>query len=202
VGEPDVSKQLSFRRELTRKSLHLLSAAVPVVYALGVPRTPLIVLLSAGAILALVVELARAWHEAVRAHFDHFFGALLREHERVRWSGATWLVLALLGLVIFTPRDIAIAGMWALSVGDAAAAIIGRALARASTGGKTIAGSIACVAVTLIGAVTIAHLSMAEGLIAALAAAVAERPKAWLDDNVRIAVAVSIGIFLWRMTFS
>lgn len=196
--------QLPLRRELARKGLHLLTAVIPIAYAMGVPRRPLAVSLAAGAAVALGVELLRARSVRVGAAFDQLVGSLLRAHERRRWSGATWLLLALLGLTLAAPRDVAIAGMWALAVGDAAAAVVGRWLGRPGSGrpGKTTAGSLACFAATLLGALLIAHLSMGESVIAAASATAAERPAGWLDDNVRIALAVLAGILLWRMAFS
>src|SRR5690242_18344684 len=117
--------QISFRQELARKSLHITSVVVPVGYAVGLSRKLLLIALSFAAVVALTVELARAYHTAARHHFHRLVGVLLREHEHLRWSGATWLVLAFLALVLIAPREVAVAGMWALSIGDAAAAIVG-----------------------------------------------------------------------------
>lgn len=200
---------LSLRRELARKALHLTSVVVPVAYAAGLPRRTLIGALALLALIALVVELVRARHAALQAHFHGVLGPLLREHELARWSGATWLVLALLGLVLWTPRDVAIAGMWAVSVGDAAAALAGRAFAalrprpaRERSGRKTGVGSAACFLVTLGGALTLAHLAPGEGLVAAASATAAEWPAHRVDDNVRIALAVAVSVLVWRFAFS
>jgi dolichol kinase len=190
---------LSLGREFARKALHLAFMVVPIVYAAGVPRRAIVAVLAALALIALVVELVRTRHEAARAHFHGLLGALLREHELERWSGATWLVLALLGLALWAPRDIAIAGMWAVSVGDAVAALAGRALARpAPPGRKTWIGSAACFAVTLLGSLALAHLPLGEGVLAAASATAAERPASRVDDNIRIAAAVAASLLVWR----
>lgn len=197
---------LSVRREVARKALHLLFVIVPVSYAAGLPRIPLVIMLATAAVLALVVEVARAWHPATRERFGRAVGMLLREHEQARWSGATWLVLAMLGLAALAPPDVAIAGMWTVSAGDAAAALVGRALGRrggpGGGTGKTVRGSAACFVVSLCGALALAHLSLVEGVLAASLATAAERPSGWMDDNARIAIAVAGGILLWRMMFS
>jgi dolichol kinase len=199
---------LPFRRELARKALHLSSVVVPVAYAVGLPRTTLVAALAVLALVALVVELARMRHDALRAHFHGVLGPLLRDHELARWSGATWLVLALLALALWAPRDVAIAGMWAVSVGDAAAALAGRAFTppalppSRARGSKTVVGSAACFVATLIGALALAHLPVSQGLLAAACATAAEYPTSRVDDNVRIAAAVALGLLVWRMTFS
>jgi dolichol kinase len=172
-----------------------------------------VAVLAAGCAVALALELARARHGATRIVFTRVTGSLLRLHEHERWSGATWLLLAFLGAAVFAPREVAISAMWAIAVGDAAAAMVGRAAAR-RTGrrsrrvdgpngsGKTLAGSAACFALTLAGALVVARVTVTEGLIAAAAATAAERPSTRLDDNLRVAAAVVGGILLWRIMFS
>ena len=203
VGEPH-ARALSFRREVARKAVHLVTAVVPVAYAAGLPRRILVIMLGAAAGAALIVEGVRARHAVTRTHFERLFGPLLRDHEWSGLSGATWLALALLGLAVVAPRDVAIAGMWAVCVGDAAAALVGRVAARHAGGGgrKTLAGSAACFTVTLAGAIVLAHLSVGEGLIGAASATAAEWPANPGDDNIRIAVAVFLGISLRRILFS
>ena len=134
--------------------------------------------------------------------FDASLGPLLRAHEAKALSGATWLVIALLVTALVFPRDIAIAAMAAVAVGDAAAAIVGRALTRHRGEGKTLAGSVACFAASAFTARAIAHFAWPEAAIAGILAAIAERPRRPLDDNLRIALAVGCGILLWRMGFS
>ncbi len=227
------STRLTLRRELARKALHLVFVVVPVAYAFGFPRAWLLAVLGAGAIVAVAVELARAWHAPARERFLRWVGVLLREHEHARWSGATWMVLSMLGVAAFAPRGVAVAAMWAISAGDAAAALVGRAFERRGgvresggqargtagagragdaesmgvngakrAGGKTVRGSLACFAVTLAGALALAHLPPAESVAAAALATVAERYGEPVDDNVRIAATVALGIALWHKVFS
>lgn len=193
---------LSPRRELARKGLHLLSTVVPVSYAAGVPKSIVILVLAFALTAALLVEMSRSRSARVRNVFDSTVGGLLREHERRAASGATWLVVALLAALVCLPRDVAIAAMCAVTLGDAAAAIIGRALARTATQGKSFGGSAACFAASAMSARAIAGFAWREALIVGILAAFAERPRRPLDDNLRIVIAVGCGILLWRMGFS
>ena len=195
---------LDWHHELARKALHLTTTSVPLAYAAGLPRRWVIALLVAACGVALAVEWGRATHAATRAAFDRVTGRLLRVHEHERWAGATWLLLAFLGSVVIFPRAVAIVSMWAVAVGDAAAALVGRALGRHHLFGasKTIEGSLACFTATLAGAVFVARLPVSEGLIAATAASLAEWPGRPLDDNIRIAAATGCGILLWGLAFS
>lgn len=193
---------LTLQRETVRKGLHLLSAALPIAYSLGVSLGALVLALAFALAIALTVEFARVRHEKARTVFDASLGWLLRVHEAQGLSGATWLIVALLAASLLFPRDIAIAAMAAVAVGDAAAAIVGRALTRHGGEGKSLAGSVACFAASAFMARAIAHFTWQEALIAGFLAAIAERPRRPLDDNLRIVLAVGCGILLWRMGFS
>jgi phytol kinase len=185
---------LALRHELARKSIHLTSATAPAAYALGVPAGPALAILLGLAATALAVELARHRSAAVRSAFTRLFGPVLREHEHGALSGATWMLLAFALAVALYPRPVAVAAMWGVSVGDAAAAVIGRwsaAYRRSVAGRKTIAGTTACFVATLAGALLLAHLPPLPATTVAVAAAAAERATVpWFDDNLRIVVAV------------
>jgi dolichol kinase len=190
------------RRELARKGLHLLSTTVPVSYAAGVAQSLVIWVLAFALAVALVVEMGRWQSPRARGVFDSTVGGLLREHERRAASGATWLIVALLAATVCLPRDVAIAAMCAVTLGDALAAVIGRALSRATTYSKSFSGSAACFAASAMSARAIAGFSWREALLVGVLAAVAERPRRPLDDNLRIVIVVGCGILLWRMGFS
>ena len=195
---------LALRWELTRKALHLLWAAVPIGYSLGMTRAAVLIGLGLACTVALLVEIARSRSSGFEALFHRHTGVLLRHHERHRWSGATWLLLSFLLCVLFFDPPTAIAAMWAVAVGDASAAVVGRMIGRHRLGRstKTVEGSIACAIMTALGAATIAHLEPFPAAVAGIAAALGEWPAGPLDDNVRIGLAVGGGILLWRMAFS
>ena len=204
-GEVPVSDSgpgLSLRRELARKGLHILSTAIPVAYATVLSRAAVIWVLAFALSIAFAVEIARSRSARVRGAFDSSVGALLREHEWHSPSGATWLIIALLFAAVAFPHNLAIAAMCAVTLGDAAAAIVGRAITRVAVHRKTFSGSVACFAASALSARAIAGFAWPEALIAGILAAVAERPRRPLDDNLRITLAVGCGILLWRMGFS
>ena len=192
---------LSLRHELARKSLHLTSTAIPLAYAAGAPRPALLALLAALVAVALLVEVARRRVGWARALFHRATDPLLRAHEREGWAGATWMLVAFLLAVWLLPRATAIAATWAVAVGDAAAAIVGRWLGRRRFGahGKSLEGSLACLAATALGAAFVAQLGPAAALAAGASAAAAEWPGRPLDDNVRVAGAVAAAVTLVGM---
>jgi dolichol kinase len=136
--------------------------------------------------------------------FQHVTGSLLREHEHYRMSGATWLLISFLTVVALFDAPIAISAMWAVAVGDASAALIGRMVGRIRIRNsmKTIEGSVACVVMTALGSFLVGGLSVMLSMVAGLFAAAAEWPTWSLDDNIRIGMTVGAGILLCHMAFS
>jgi dolichol kinase len=187
---------VSVRTEVTRKALHLATALVPLAWSRGwlpppVLQRSLLVL----AIAAIVAETARALVPAARAAIARLAGSLFRTHEQQGILGATWLAIAMAAAVYaFQPRA-AIAALWAVSVGDAAAALAGRTTATAT--GKTLVGSLACAVTTALGAWWLASSPWPAAAGIGLAAALAERPSLVVDDNLRVTAAA--GLAAWAL---
>lgn len=192
---------LALHRELARKALHLLSAGAPVAYAAQAPRVILTWILAAAAAIAVTVEVTRRRMPPVQRALDRLAGSLFRPHEHAGVTGATWLILALLLAIAVLPRPEAIATMWAAAVGDPAATLVGRTAGRTRLhpDGKSLEGSLACLATTVLGAWLVAGLPASAALLAGLAAALAEWPRGPLDDNIRITVAAGMTLSALRM---
>ena len=192
---------LAVRRELTRKAIHLLGTAAPVAYAGGMPRAPLLWMLGLGAAVAIAVEIGRRTSGAVQRVLDRTVGGLFRAHERASITGATWLVLGMFASAALLPTPLAIATMWAAAAGDPAATLVGRSVGRLRLhpGGKSLEGSLACLATSVVGAALIADLPLWWASSAGVAAAIAEWPRGSLDDNVRITLAVGATLSVIRM---
>lgn len=188
----------SFRRELARKAIHLSSIALPIALALGVARRVALFVLGALALVAVTVEVARAASPAIGARFEAIFHPLLRSHESIRITGATWLIGAMFIAVLLLPREAAIIATWAAAAGDTAAALIGMRFGRirSTRDGKSLEGSAACLLATLVGALLLTGAGTGVALLAAVAAAVAERLPWPHDDNIRIIAAVGVTMMI------
>lgn len=178
-------------RELGRKAIHLLTAALPVAWGTGLASaTTIRWLLGLTVLVALIVEWARARSPAVGALFTRAVGPLLREHEARALTGATWLAIAMWGAAMLAPERAAIAALWAAAVGDASGALVGRLVPRAATAsGKTLAGSLAVAVTTTAGVLWLLGASVVTASGLGLAAALAERPRGPGDDNLRVTLA-------------
>lgn len=185
------------RAELLRKALHLGTAALPLAWAAGlVTTTHLRIMLAGAVVVALAVEGARRASPAAAHRFTATVGGLLRHHEQHAITGATWLAIAMAGVVWLAPERAALAALWAAAVGDASAALVGRTItARRGrpAGRKSWEGSAAAVLSTAIGCAWLAGATWPEALMLGGAAALAEYPRRPLDDNLRVATAVALG---------
>jgi dolichol kinase len=152
----------------------------------------MLALLGAALGVAIVVEVARRRSTVAASRFEGAVGALLRPRDRAGLAGATWLLLGFLMAVLAAPVAAAVTGMWAVSAGDASAAVVGRIVGGPRLlGEKTWAGTLAALAMTAAGAWGLAGLAWPVALLAGATAAAAELPSGPIDDNLRIALSVT-----------
>lgn len=155
-------------------------------------------LLTVALAVAVLVEGARHLSDPFARWFGSHAGELLRRHEHAGLTGATWLFASMLAALVLLPPAPAIVALWAAAVGDGSASVIGRWMShmRGRTGGgKTMAGTLACLVATAIGAAWLgeARIGVALGIGAITAAA--EWPRGPLDDNVRVTMVA--GLAAW-----
>ncbi len=172
--------------EAPRKLIHLGSIVIP----LGILHLPIEVsrlALLVVTVLFLAADLVRLNDPRIRRYTAKFFGRLVRHHEQQDLLAATYqMVSALLATYLF-PREIAAASYIYLVVGDAVAALVGKAWGRVRVFDKTLEGFLAgfaaslVVAVALVPGIPATHLA-----IGALVAALAELLPIPVDDNFRI----------------
>lgn len=140
-------------------------------------------------VAAIAIDLVRIHEHRARAWFRRFFGQLIREHERFNLLGSTYLLLAALLAIEVFPRPIAAAALGYTVLGDAVAALAGRAWGRTRVFGKSLegfaAGTVACLAwAAWLGAG--GHLPWGIAIAGALVASLVELLPIPLDDNLGI----------------
>jgi dolichol kinase len=185
--------------ELLRKAFHMLSLAYLAAYwLLGYP---LVVWWLAGwAVIVTAIETARLFMPSVRKVLEGALGMLMRESERGSFSGIFHTTVGSLGLVLLAgdkPR-IFTAALLYLALGDAAAALVGRAWGRHKLmgGRKSVEGALANFFVCLACGLAV-KLPLGAALIGAAAASAVElipNNRFW-NDNLWLPV-LSAGALL------
>jgi len=180
---------------LVRKLIHLAMALVP---ALGWRVSfPLALGLAGTALLAsLLVEAARRWWPAVNRLLWWLLPTTFREGEDRRVLGSTWFFLGMVAALLLFGRDAGGTAVLFLAWGDATAELIGRTWGRPGQG-KTLAGSLGCLAACCLAGIAGVYLSgLDPGAVAAgaIVAALVERWSPPPDDNLWLPVLSGLAI--------
>ncbi len=197
--------RLKLRYEVARKTIHLSSLSIPVIYYFISRDVALLLLvpLFAGFFL---VDLLKNFYSPVSKWYHSTFDAMLRTHELEKkpyLNGATYITLGALLLVIFFPKIIVIATFSMVSISDTFAAVIGKAFGKHRFGEKSIEGSIAFFLSALVIIAVVPELNIVIGLVMAIAATLTETffvriGNFKVDDNLSIPlVSASIGMLCY-----
>ena len=187
---------VELRAELTRKGFHLLIAVVPTLAALNRSHTAL--LLMAGILFYALAESLRFLGFSPPL-ISSVTRTVLRKREQGRFVMApiTLGLGALLALLVFPP-PVASAAIYALAFGDSASCLVGKFLGRLRPGflaGKSVEGSLTCLAVSAIAAFTVFRdwkTAMAVGFASMLIDALPLEDY----DNLLLPLAAGLGALL------
>lgn len=178
--------------ELFRKAIHLAIAAVPTIAAFDVLVAA--GLLGVGIVIYVAAEQARLLGIRVAVISDVTVLALRERDGRGFVLGPVTLGLGAMLALLLYPEPAASLAIYALAFGDSAAGVVGTALGRVKipyTGGKSVAGSLACFTVVL--AVTMRLTGdVAASLALAAAAAVLEAAPTRDYDNLVLPVGAGL----------
>jgi len=184
--------------ELKRKAIHLAALVIPISYYLS-PDTwtrDWKRALLASVILSLAIEVFRLNHPRTRNVFRHFFGPLLRSHEGASLLGSTYLLIASLLTIHIFDKPVAVLALSFLIIGDTVAAIVGKGIGRVHLFGKTLEGSLACLAVCYGLTLLMPEIPFRVGVVGALTATLFELLPIPLDDNFRIPLSAGFAMEL------
>ena len=135
----------NFINEIFRKLIHISSLAIPLFYFFLIKdkivmATILIIL----TLTSLIIENARLNRAGyVRFFFHKYLKSVLRSNElKGNLTGATWMLIGFTCSVIIFDFEVSVLALLFLSVGDAVAGLVGRALPIGKIWNKSIFGSL------------------------------------------------------------
>jgi dolichol kinase len=137
--------------EIKRKLFHFLS----LIYAAAfwyLPKFYVLAGLAVMIILTIIIEITRRFNKRFNDAMLKIFSGIYRKSEEHKIAGVLWtLIGAFITIIVFDDKTCVLASFLYLALGDAAAALFGRAFGKHKIyGGKSIEGSVACFTVCLI----------------------------------------------------
>lgn len=207
------NEQITYLGELQRKSIHITSMLIPIIYYFIDTRTALL-LLAPVTILTLLIDLGIYYSESFRKIAYPIVGGMLRPHEMHRTSlvlnGASWVMIAACITISIFPKPLAIIGYTIVILSDIAAALIGRKFGKTPFLDKSLQGSTAFFVVSLIVCAfwtwvfDYSLLFFAICIIGSLLATIAEASttRFKLDDNLAVPLAFAGSTWILILLFS
>ena len=198
--------QISMLNEIRRKTIHLSSIGIPLIYWF-VDWVTMLQLLVPATLFSLLIELLRRRFPKFEIRFQKIFGPILRSHEsglKPEINGATFVLLSATICVAIFPKPVAITAFSVLIVSDTAAALFGRRFGRRPFYRKSLEGSAAFFITAMVVVLVVAAISpfswpfILAGLLAALVATGVEAIShggSTIDDNLTIPTA--FGVVMW-----
>ena len=126
-----------------RRLWHLIGGSFFPVLALFVPKGILLITLGTMTAIFVAWEMVRFASPSVNRWMVLHLGVILKEEEKFRPTGTTWLVVSSLAVFLLFDKYVAIASLLFLSIGDLMATIIGGKYGRRIVFNKTLEGSFA-----------------------------------------------------------
>lgn len=180
------------RKALPRAIFHAVLGILIIFLIYNLSRPVALIIIACGTTAFLAVDVARLQVPGLKSLFSRCLALFLRQKEENRLTGCSYFLLGCLITVLVFPKEIAIAAILFLSVGDPAAGIIKRWKGRIWIGSKSLEGNIACLVVCLLVAVFIIVVSgqPAAGVViaGAIFAAVIQGLPLPINDNLTIPI--------------
>ena len=134
---------LSFRNELNRKFIHLLSSAIPFFYIFN-SKINTLWLTTIILLLMIIIEYLRKRKTIFATLFNNILGKVVRSYELKSNMSGTYLVISSLLTILLFEKEIAIISIFILSFCDSASAIVGLKFGKINfINNKTFEGTIA-----------------------------------------------------------
>ncbi|MDD5288093.1 MAG: hypothetical protein PHY28_03140 [Dehalococcoidales bacterium] len=200
MGEMRAERITRIPAILRRGFSHILVGLSIGISAIFIPRVIYLSLLGMATVTFLLLEFIRFKSPVVNRWFCSFFRLVLRESEAMHLTGASYMLLAaLISFLVFT-RDIAVASVCFLAMGDAMATIIGRNNGNNGKQKTKPAGHLACLAACLaVGFIlrcTGLDISIPAVVIGAIVATIAEAIPLPVNDNLTIPLFAGLAMTL------
>ena len=191
---------LSYKNELFRKLIHLLSITFPVFYLFNTKANTLYFLILCLALI-LIIEFSRKKKSAISILFNKYLGNVVREYEKNSLMSATYLTASAFLTIILFDKNIAILALLIGCICDTNAALFGMKFGKIYFyNNKSLEGTFAFIFSGLIILFFYNIYIQSElyiiGIIAVIIASITEHVTPTKFDNLTIPLSAGISITL------
>lgn len=186
---------LSLSAEIRRKTIHLVTSVIPLLYFFYLNREQILVICIILTIGFLTADLLRMVSSLANSYFMRVFSSLLRSSEKEKQlTGATILFAALTLSVLVFPVPIAVTAMLLLTLADPVAAIVGKYWGKKSVFNKTLEGTLGFFMTALFIVLLVNGIKWQALPVAAIAAIVELIPLP-VNDNLSVPLISGLAMF-------
>ncbi|MCK4605926.1 MAG: phosphatidate cytidylyltransferase [candidate division Zixibacteria bacterium] len=201
MRQPDTvdGNQISFRGELLRKATHMGALVIPgSYYFFRLTKGEMLTIMVPAAALMILIDIARLRRWSFwRGFARRILSPIIREHEMAGdFTGATYILLTVCATIAMFEMPIAVAALAFIIIGDSLAALIGRKFGRHRFWNKSLEGSLACLAGTLVVAALAPEIAWPIAVTGAVVATVVEALPLGVDDNVTVPILSGLSMTL------
>lgn len=203
---------ITYKQELLRKSIHLMSLSIPISYIFLTKETMLYIFIP----FAIAITLFDILSQRVKFFTKlllTFFRKMLRPHElrgERSFNGATWVIISAAICVAIFPKVIMITGFTILIISDIFAALIGRKYGKRPLFDKSWEGTssfiISAMLIVFIyyNLFSLPNSYLVAGVVAAIVGGFVEAVSnvAKVDDNFSIPISVGIVMLIFEYFYS
>jgi dolichol kinase len=201
VHDTNELNQIPFKRELYRKLTHIGALVIPVGYYF-INRTDTLAIMISVTVVMIIIDIARLRGWRLWDLVKPLIAPIIREHEiQGDFTGATYILSTATLTILLFAKPIAIAALVFIIVGDSAAALIGRIYGKHKIGNRSLEGSLAFLAVSILVAYMIPDLAVGIGLIGAVVATITEALSFKIDDNATVPLVSGLFMHLAKHLF-
>ena len=173
-----------------RRLFHFMAGSTAPIIGVFASQEAMVVLLSVLAGMAIAVEAARFIYAPLNKALMRSLKPLLKSAEGHRVTGATYMLVASLACFLLFDKGIAVAALFFLSLGDPAAALVGKRATGFRLWGKSPWGTLAMFSVAAAMSLVLWSTGVWSPLwmllVGALAAAATETIPLGVDDNTTV----------------
>jgi dolichol kinase len=204
-----MKKDISYKEEVLRKSIHMCSLSIPIAYAFISKETALTVL-TIISVMFIGTDILSKFSKTVNGLVMKFFGSILRPHEiekKYVLNGASWVFISALMCIILFPKIIVISAFSILIISDILAALIGRKFGKHRLFTKSWEGTSAFIisafiVISIVGSVFQAPWTFyLFGFISAIIGGIIEAASEVIKFDDNLSIPLSVGLSLWAFEY-